>query len=125
MSPSDNSHVTVSGMQAAVVFQRPECAGSIIVLPLPPTAQSFRHVLGLMDAPVSAEGFVFRGSVVPDYPRWTRLIVKLGPAMRIADPSQGGGPEPVYAFREIGPCELSTKIDWSKLQRGVQSDATS
>lgn len=111
---SRNSQVEISGVRAAAVYRLRECNGLLVVLPLPPTAQRFEHVVPVLGAPSSETGFVFQGKVSSSYPALKRAISVLSNELRIRK-SQPAVDSIVFAFRELGSCGLSKQLDWSLL----------
>lgn len=108
LTPSARSQITISGEPAAAIYQRPGCPGVLIVVPLPRTAHSFDQVVPGVSGPREAGGFVHRGEVVADYPRWSRWMAALAHDLRLG----GDADETVFAFREIGGCGLAESVDW-------------
>lgn len=115
LKKSEQSRMLVSGEPVAVAYGRPGCEGLLVVAPLPRTAQGLKHVLGSLEGAFSEIGFVFKGEAHENYPLWQRLASNLEIALTRRSGVLSPFGEPLFAYGEVGSCELETKVDWRLL----------
>ena len=106
------SDLSISGQQAGVVYGKTGCEGALIVVPLPPTAQSFDQVIAGFDRDVLTAGFVYRGVVYSSHPTGRRFVDQVTNAVRFVAPGPPPAKTTVFAFKELGSCHLSRAVDW-------------
>jgi hypothetical protein len=109
---SHASKLEISAQTAGVVFNRVGCEGALIVVPLPPTAQSFEQVLAGFNSDVAHSGFVYRSMRYPSYPHLARSVDRVRYILRFPDTLRGPMHSIVYAYRELGPCGILSDVNW-------------
>ncbi len=120
LARSLSSRIEVSGSPVASIYHAPGCPGLLLVVPLPPTAQRFEHVVPALDTPASAEGYVYRGQHEETYPAARRVLGIILADLRLASNQAPGVDSTVFAYREIGLCGLSNRVNWSSMALGKE-----
>lgn len=109
-----SSDISISGHKAAVVVgPRQGCKGALIVAPLPPTAQSFETVVAGFEDTATYEGFIYRGEHSETYPYLSVTLHRIRNALYLTDPESNAWGNTVFAYRELGPCNLAQNVTWS------------
>jgi len=99
----EDIQITVSDLPVALGFTRPGCRGTLLMAPLPSSAQSWTHVAPLVDLDEFKVTYNYKGALYKKAPLARRLLDNTWSLINL---SEQDNRHVVLAFAETGDCDL-------------------
>lgn len=96
--------ITLSGSPVAAGFSRPGCQGTLLLAPMPNTAQGWGHMAPLLDLEAFEVSYHYRGTFHDSPPLMDRILDSAKALFKTQPQRQS---QAIHAVAEIGHCGLA------------------